>query len=84
MSAATRQQISEWFDIGRERSTQPRYMLVICDTYDHDDYPSYFTTRESAVDKIANPGSMQRVMEVYDLNKNKEEQLDLPRAWSIR
>jgi hypothetical protein len=82
MSAATRQEISEWFDRGRDQKS--RYMVVVCDTYDHDDYPSYFATREGVVDKIANPGNMQRVMEVYDLNKNKEEQLDLPRAWSIR
>jgi hypothetical protein len=84
MSAATRQEISEWFDLGRNANTRPKYMLVICDTYDHDDYPSYFTTRESALDKIANPGNMQRVMEVYDLTLNKDEQLDLFRAWSIR
>jgi hypothetical protein len=55
-------------------------MLVICDTFDHDDYPVYVSSVEEARKKAENPGSMQRLMEVYNLSMDREEQLNQHRA----
>lgn len=67
------QEISEWFDEGvRQGAT----LLVVCDTYDYEDYPEYAKSKEQALAMDKNPGSMQRVMEVYVLDpKRKNIQL---------
>lgn len=77
----TRSDIDGWFDRGVEQGY--KYMLVICDTYDHEDYPSYARTAEDCVVKHKNPGAMQRVMEVYDLSMDKLRQLNEHRAMHV-
>ena len=76
-------QISNWFDNGiNERKS---YMLVVCDTYDHNDYPVYIKRGEDpkkAVDKYQNE-SMQTVMEVYDLCIDKFTQMKEHPAWHL-
>lgn len=79
--ATTRQDIGRWFDSGRDANAA--YMVVICDTFDYDDYPVYFNDIDSMRRKVADPGSMQRVMEVYDLNGDREAQLSADRAWAL-
>lgn len=74
----TRQEISDWFDRGVKQKAS--HMLVICDTFDHDDYPVYVSSEAEAHKKADNPGSMQRVMEVYRLDMDRETQLNQPRA----
>lgn len=67
--------IGAWFDAGVEQKAA--YMIVVCDTYDHDDYPVYtnggdqFWIKHDAVEGQ----SMQRIMEVYDLSRDKASQL---------
>ena len=56
------------------------HMIVVCDTFDWDDYPVYGCSPEEVWDKIDNPGEMQRVMEVYDFNAPLEPQLKVFRA----
>ncbi len=77
----TAQQIGDWFDAG-VRSGH-RYMVVLCDTFDYYDYPVY-CDEEKARKTLAEPGSMQRVMEVYDLKSDKEAQLAQDRCWALR
>ena len=79
--ATSRKEIEQWFDEGQDDGDL--YMLIICDTYDWSDYPVYCATKEDAERRIANPGEMQKVMEVYNLVNDKYIQLDQPRAWSI-
>lgn len=79
--AATRSAIKRWYEEGVAQGAS--YMIVFCDTYDHSDYPSYYTSRDDAQKSKDNPGSMQRVMEVYDLNGNKEDQLNTHRAMAL-
>lgn len=71
----TKQEISEWFDSGvAEEAT---HMIVVCDTFDHEDYP-VFVSPEEDVHKRAKEfdgKEMQRIMEVYNLKMDKEEQL---------
>jgi hypothetical protein len=46
-------------------------MIVVCDTFDHDDYPVYTNAGDEFWKKhdAVNGQNMQRIMEVYDLNK---------------
>lgn len=73
--------LSRWFDEGVKEDAA--YMIVVCDTYDYEDYPVFFkgTGIEAEVAR-RNSESMQRVMEVYNLSKNKEEQLSEDRCFN--
>lgn len=75
-----REDIEGWIAHGTQEGR--RYMLVVCDTFDHVDYPVYASTAEQARDHVTHPGSMQRVMEVYDLNAPLGPQLTARRAWA--
>jgi len=79
--AATRQDLEQWFYEGVKYDQ--KYMVVVCDTFDYEDYPCYFETKTMAAEKVANPGDMQRVMEVYDLNADKDLQMKMHRAWML-
>lgn len=76
----TKAEISGWFDQGAMQGKQ--YMLVICDTFDHDDYPVYADAAECLA-RYKNPGEMQRVMEVYSLTSDKAAQLNETRAMHL-
>ena len=73
MTITTLKILTEWFEAGVQQGA--RHMLVICDTYDHEDYPVYTKTDAECLARHDNPGEMQRVMEVYDLRMSREEQL---------
>jgi len=73
----TAKRIKEWFDEGVE--DKQRWMVIICDTFDHDDYPVYFGEGQAdeckkRIREAQRGVNMQRLMEVYDLTINKEEQ----------
>jgi hypothetical protein len=59
-------------------------MIVVCDTYDYEDYPVYVKPGEDACEKVKeyNGPNMQRVMEVYSLTSPKEPQLAAERVWN--
>ena len=48
--AATKIEISTWFDNGLKSKDFPTHMLVVCDTYGYDDYPVYVKPSENAQD----------------------------------
>ena len=75
--------IRSWLQRGAEMGAT--HVIVICDTYDHEDYPSYILPGQSVHKKVGcyDSASMQRVMEVYNLAMNIEEQLDEVRAWHL-
>lgn len=77
----TREQIGEWFDRGVSQGAS--YMLVICDSFDWNDYPVFAKTDDECLAKNKDPGSMQRVMEVYDLRQDKAEQLAERRVFRL-
>ncbi len=59
-------------------------MIVWCDTYDYDYYPSYHKTKEAALlDKASDGTNMKRLMEIYDLNADKESQMNQRRAMAL-
>jgi hypothetical protein len=79
----SRQEIEEWFDEGRRQGAT--HMIVVCDTFDHDDYPSYAAGDAEALEKYKkyDGQNMQRVMEVYDLRQDKAEQMAEHRAFRL-
>lgn len=79
--AVTRNKISSWFDEGVAQKSN--YMLVICDTFDYEDYPVFANTDFDCLFQYKNPGEMQRVMEVYDLHADKVEQLNAHRVMRL-
>jgi hypothetical protein len=71
----SKSEISEWFGRGvKEGATN---MLVVCDTFDHEDYPVYVKPDEDVHKKYAEYSGkeMQKVMEVYSLKRNELSQL---------
>lgn len=76
-------EISEWFDRGlKSKST---HMIIVCDTFDHEDYPVYVDKVEDFYDKYEyyNGKNMQRIMEVYDLMLDKSKQMSAHRVWNL-
>jgi hypothetical protein len=71
--AATLDEISKWFDRGVEQKA--KHMLVICDTFDYEDYPVFTNTDYDCLARYKAPGEMQRVVEVYDLTADKAAQM---------
>ena len=77
----TMAEIDDWFVRGvKQRAT---HMLVVCDTFDHEDYPVFAMTASDCLGKYKRPGEMQRVMEVYDLAADKAAQLRETRAMHL-
>lgn len=74
--------IRSWITKGlRKKAT---HVIVMCDTYDHDDYPVYVYEGENPREK-APVGNMQRILECYSLKLPIEAQLTEQRAhhWEI-
>ena len=81
--AATRDEISNWFDRGVAQKAT--HMIVVCDTFDHEDYPCFANGDADAIEQHGyyDGKNMQRVMEVYDLRADKAEQMGEPRAMHL-
>ena len=83
LMAATMDDISGW--IARGKSDGQDFLIVMCDTYDYDDYPVFVKGTQSDCQKEylkrRDGGNMQTVMEVYDLNADVAPQLSQRRAF---
>jgi hypothetical protein len=76
-------EISEWFEQGVEKGAT--HMIVVCDTFDYEDYPSYAFSDAEIIEKNKHfsSASMQKVMEVYDLRADKMDQMNERRAMRL-
>ena len=77
--AATREDILRWLHRGKAEGAS--HMLVLCDTFDWDDYPVFVKSVEAARERSGAPGSMQKLMEVYNLSMDWDAQLAEHRAF---
>ncbi len=81
----TQSEIAGWFDAGKERNCS--HLIVACDTFDHEDFPVYVERGQDFWAVFGQyhiqPDKMLRVMEVYDLSADKDEQLKEHRAWRL-
>lgn len=80
--AATRQDIQEWFELGVKQNST--HLIVVCDTFDHDDYPVYISADQDVktIESNYNGKNMQRVMEVYNLKLPMNNQLNEHRSFN--
>ncbi len=78
----TREDIQRWLDQGLDMPSVT-HMLVIWDTFDHEDYPVYVTEDQlcQEIFEEYDQKNMQKVMEIYDLRGDLVEQLAATRAW---
>lgn len=90
--AATKDDIRQWLQSGKAQNAT--HVIVVCDTFDYEDYPVFVSPNENAQSKAREYGttghnglptlanmSMQRVMEVYSLSHDLESQLNEYRAF---
>lgn len=73
--ATTRQDIIGWFKRGKDQGAT--HMIIVCDTYDWEDYPVYVMPDEDVHKKHSQYSgpNMQKVMEVYNLQKDMDSQM---------
>ena len=74
--AASKEDISRWFEEGI--ASGATHVIVVCDTFDHEDYPVFVDSGNEDVHARASEFDgkhMQRVMEVYSLSLDKAEQM---------
>ena len=76
----TKQDIREWLEEGQEQGAT--HVIVMCDTFEWSDYPVFVSPNEKVrkVEKKKKKGNMQKVMEVYNLSMDLNEQLNEFRA----
>ena len=72
----TRKDIREWLECAKEFGAT--HMVVMCDTFDWDDYPVYVLPGENPREKAM--GDMQKPMECYNMSMDLEEQIAEHRA----
>lgn len=79
----TKDDLANWFERGlKEKAT---HMIIVCDTFDNSDYPVFVSPEENVKeihDRNHNPGAMSRVMEVYNLSMDMNEQLSQYRVFN--
>ena len=85
--AATKKEIRQWLEHGKAQNAT--HMIVVCDTYDWEDYPVFISpnadvrivARQQGINDhnglptLANT-NMQKVMEVYSLSHDLDSQLN--------
>lgn len=73
--STTKLDLRQWFAEGVEAGST--HMIVVCDTFDWDDYPVYVMPGEDVHEreKYYRSSSMQKVMEVYNLQQPMEPQM---------
>lgn len=78
----TREDIREWFNRGKEQKAT--HLIVVCDTFDYEDYPVFVSKSENVHDVFSkyNGPNMQKVMEVYNLSMDMEEQISQERSFN--
>jgi (p)ppGpp synthase/HD superfamily hydrolase len=78
--AATKDSIRARLNYGKDKNYS--HMLMVCDTFDYEDYSVYVPRSEKIEDyKKKYQGNMQRIMEVYNYDMDLEYQLSERRAW---
>ncbi len=61
-------------------------MLIICDTYDWEDYPHYVTGKDNALaarDDCKPEQNMKKFMELYNLQMDKQPQIEATRCFQL-
>ena len=78
----TMETLKRWFQRGVEQ--EATHLIVVCDTFDWEDYPVYVTKEQNVheVEEHYKNSSMQKVMEVYNLKMDMDTQMAEHRSWN--
>jgi len=79
----TKTDIASWFKRGIAEGAT--HLIVVCDTFDYDDFPVFVKPGEDVRTRVAaysNSQNMTRVMEVYNLSKDMDTQLNEHRSFN--
>jgi len=81
--AVSKSEIRDWLTNKNLKPENATHMIVVCDTFDYDDYPVYVVKGESvkAKEDTHNNKNMQKVVEIYSFNYDIEKQLNEYRAF---
>lgn len=81
--AATKEDIRGWLQEGKKRGAT--HVVIAVDTWDHEDFPSYVMPNESVQDRVYRYENKSdcRLMEVYNLSLDIEEQMRQGRAYNL-
>ncbi len=81
--AANYNDIKQWFNEGASNPDNT-HMIIVCDTFDYNDYPVYVTKSEDVrkIESEYKGKSMQKVMEVYNLKADRDKQLGQKRNFN--
>jgi len=81
MPAARKEDLIKWFQKG-VRNNQS-HMIVVCDTYDYDDYPVYINSLEEFEEEYKRvfSHSSKTIMEIYDLKIDINLQMNEARSF---
>ncbi len=64
--ALSRKEFNEWVANGKAKGAT--HLIVVCDTFDYEDYPVYVMPSENVeVKKLNYNANMQRIMEIVEL-----------------
>lgn len=68
--------VRDWFKEGI--SKRATHLIVVCDTYDYEDYPVYVMPDQDVREEESNYNrvNLQKIMEVYNLSRDVEEQIN--------
>lgn len=79
--STTKEDIRSW--LLQAKANGATHVIVVCDSYDHIDYPVNVTATENVQDvyKQYNGQNMQIVMEVYALHLDLESQMNKQRSF---
>jgi hypothetical protein len=84
--ATSKADIRHWLKRGLADTRKPTHCIIVCDTFDYEDYPVYVFPGEDVRDvekkNSLSAGNMQRVMEVYNLALPIEAQLEENRSFN--
>jgi hypothetical protein len=81
--ATTKAEIRGWLERGKDKGAT--HLFVVCDTFDWEDYPEFGNYANAAeAEKAASryPRDMQKLMEVYRIDKDWEPQLNSVRSFN--
>ncbi len=81
--STTQKDIKEWLQ--RAKKNKATHVIVVCDTFDWEDYPVEVKSTENIHKRIAeyDGKNMQKIMEVYNLNLDIEKQLNEGRSYNL-
>jgi len=81
--ATTKEEIKQWLERGKNANAT--HIIIVCDTFDYEDYPVQVMPNENIQEKVNEYSnkSMQRIMEIYNLSLDIDEQLNQGRSFNL-